>query len=1395
MLQLLLGGSGSGKTTLLYQRIRARAEKGEKSILLVPEQFTSSTEGRIYRELGDALSGMVESFSFTSLAEKILSTEGGAAVQTLSDAGRAVLVRRALEELQDNVHYYHRHRRSAAFCQMAAQTIDELKSAGLSGQQLAQLAGACGAESGKLSELALIFQGYETLLARSGMDPSDRLELAGVRLEEALARHSLPEFLRDRAVFIDEFDTFNAPKKRLLGAMLAALPSVTVALCDDGAPLLPGDLSLFSGAKQVAAQLRQLARKNGAEVAVPQLLRKDLRHRNAPGLAAVAELLETGSCTADAPAGEVRLFAAPSREEEARAAAGAIRRLMRQGVRCGKIAVVCRDIAKYRAAVRYEFRMAEIPLYCDEPTTPEFSAPATAVRALLEIARGADLTENLTTLAKTGLCALSEEQVCALENYAYTWAPTAAAWREKFERSPKGFGEQELTEEDLRNREQAEHARALLVGAVDAFRAKVRGVNAEAISRAVYFCLKTLGAEEQQAAQVKAIRAGRGIPAAEEAAREWNVVMGLLNEMAHLLGEQAVTVAEYEDLFGLLLRSSDLGHIPQTLDAVVLASAGKMRLDAPDYVFVLGLAEGEFPAAPGEVGLLTHADRDALMAQKIDLPDCFENRVVREQVCFYKALTAPAKGLWLSWPKGQGQTLCAALEPLVEALAPAAPELELTDLAATPADGLDCLGGGWPLTETERASLTEALHTPGETEPQGLALLRRMADTAPRQVHDLPALEALLGRKLRISPSQLEKYYTCRYGYFLQYVLGLRPRRRAELSADQSGTLMHWVLQMALDPHPGPDNPMAALQPFMELDDEAMAGLAALLVDEYAKRYLPEDTARFAYLLSRLKKSMTSLLLYLRDEQRQSSFKPVACELKIGRGEDAVPAQVYHLSDGRTVQLVGTVDRADEWVEEDGTRWVRVVDYKTGTKKLDLKEVYCGLDCQMLLYLFSLTRDKSGRFTGAEPAGVLYLLADPAPETTTREKAAHSVEYKLDGLVRDEQKLFDAMDADETGRYLPFSYYKGAPSPYQKDKRADIAKLNRIQLHLDDLVTRMGQQLYEGQIAAEPLVTGRSPCQWCDYGFVCCNAGIGAGILPVQINGNDKGSGQRKRGHPPGISGKCSHLESSLFWVRSWLALFHTDPVGWQIQQRSHHLRDACCHADISPAVAQHGHAADLRLIDRLCQGGAIFQQNMRLLFLHLPGLRIQCIDRFLPRFQCEHHRRLSRSVHLSDQCFKPVFQLGLIRGDFLWGCAGGSRLRPGRHQLRQQQQQHGHPANEHRKSCAPLRAFASLKNRCDRCFFHGSASSAAVTASVLSSFCRNCTSCVCTCAGLSGGIHRIARAARIPSGVCSNSVSTRTGMPVCASHSAANISFKRFAASVRIVVSTPSMEADACTG
>ena len=100
MLTFILGPSGSGKSRRMLAELRTRAENGQRSLLIVPEQFTSSTEGTLYHILGDSLSAYVESYSFTSLAEALLRRYGGAAVETLSEAGRALLVRRAAEPLE-----------------------------------------------------------------------------------------------------------------------------------------------------------------------------------------------------------------------------------------------------------------------------------------------------------------------------------------------------------------------------------------------------------------------------------------------------------------------------------------------------------------------------------------------------------------------------------------------------------------------------------------------------------------------------------------------------------------------------------------------------------------------------------------------------------------------------------------------------------------------------------------------------------------------------------------------------------------------------------------------------------------------------------------------------------------------------------------------------------------------------------------------------------------------------------------------------------------------------------------------------------------------------------------------------------------------------------------------
>lgn len=1097
MLTILLGPSGSGKSTRLRAELKARAEKGQRSILIVPEQFTSSTEGALYRTLGDTLSGYVESYSFTSLAETLLRRYGGAAVPTLTEAGRAVLVRRALDSLLDKVVYYSRQRRSAAFCEKAAQTIDELKSAGVRPAQLAEYARAPGADTDKLGELALIYETYESLLAGTAMDPGDRQEQAARRLQEADGGR---DFFAGRAVYIDEFDTFNAPKRALLAAILPAA-DLTVSLCCDHLQETDGGVGLFSGARQVAATLRRMAGQAGVTVHT-ETLTQDYRHHKTPALAELSLLLADPGYTPEpvpeTPAGEqppIGCYQADSRQGEAKAVAAAVKALARKGVPYGKMAVICRDSASYLPAVRYEFRLQNIPLFCDESTTPENTAPARAVLAALDLLRGGIGGTALLRLLKTGLVHIPEEQACALENYAYTWPLHAEDWRAPFTRNPSGYVDT-WSEQDHADLKNAEAARLFLVDRAQHFLDKARGAGVGELTRRLYLFLQALGAEDSLQQLAEELRDRGLLPAADEALREWNVVTGLLNDLVRLLGEgEILTPAEYADLFTLLLRTTDMGHIPQSLDSVIFTTAGRMRLPETDACFVLGLAEGEFPQTPGDQGLLTHADRDTMIAQGAELPDCFENRVIREQVCFYKALTAPARWLWLSWPGGAaGLPVTAALAPALELMQVPGVHPDSADLGATPASALDLLGSVWQQNTPERAAVLNALQEVEDTPSAapGFAAIRRAAKREPATVTDTIALEKLLGPRLHISPTRFERYAVCPFGYFMQYVLRAKPRQKAELAPNISGTLTHWVLEQAL---------RRQGDSFRTLTREEIEALVNDLVKEYAEKNLPGAGVRMQYLLGRISRNLVGLLGFIQRDMNQSGFRPVAFELRIDdrpdqKDPDAPHVDPVELTDdaGHTVRVVGTIDRVDA-MPLNGRTWLRVVDYKTGTKKFDLKEVYHGLDCQMLLYLFTLERNGGSLFPGATAAGVEYLLADPSPTTGARPETDADTPpspptYPLDGLLVDEESICRAMDTRGTGEFVPLSFNKnGQLSAASRKHLASAEKLARIRDHLDGLLTRMAKDLYGGRIAAEPFVPGgKSPCLYCDYRSVCRHA-------------------------------------------------------------------------------------------------------------------------------------------------------------------------------------------------------------------------------------------------------------------------------------------------------------------
>ena len=80
-------------------------------------------------------------------------------------------------------------------------------------------------------------------------------------------------------------------------------------------------------------------------------------------------------------------------------------------------------------------------------------------------------------------------------------------------------------------------------------------------------------------------------------------------------------------------------------------------------------------------------------------------------------------------------------------------------------------------------------------------------------------------------------------------------------------------------------------------------------------------------------------------------------ELKLSRQDGSIPVTLTTPS-GIQLILGGKIDRVDLY-EENGTRYIRVIDYKTGKKEFDLGKLLYGVDMQMLLYLFSITEPRA----------------------------------------------------------------------------------------------------------------------------------------------------------------------------------------------------------------------------------------------------------------------------------------------------------------------------------------------------------------------------------------------------------------------------------------------------
>lgn len=1084
MLKLFLGAAGTGKTTRLSGEIEAVARRGEKVILLVPEQYSFESEKRLHRALGPRDSLQVEVLSFTRLCDNIFRRFGGLAGTPVTQTARYLLMSVAVNELQDTLKVYRKSASNITFLDTLLATCSEFKTAGITPEALSAFHAEAEDERlrDKLEDLTAIYGAYQALLENGFSDPEDGLIRACTLLENN-------NYFGDFHLFVDGFTTFMSAEFELLGHAIAQSPAVTFAMTTDSLPVPGEDTGVFATVRGAVGRLMRMAEQAAVSVEEPIFLREPVRYQSKDLAHLSGHFLEAGGEPFSGRAEHIRLR--PGRDiyaETAQTAAEIATLVREKGYRYRDIAVIARDHTSYLSAVETIFLRYGIPFYDDRKEAADSFPLISGLLAAIDAVRGNFDGEGMLYLAKSPIIGFGVEEVARLEDYCYIWSIRGALWESDFVNNPRGLVEG-VTEGDAALLQELNGLRVRLVEPLLGLREAVRDGNGMGFARGVYEYLQRIGAVDNLGCYAEKLPQLEGETFLEQNALLWDALIDVLDVFGLVLGRVSMKRARLCELFQLAVSTAEVGSIPQTLDQVLVGSADRIRPERVKAVFVLGCNEGIFPPNVGVGGVFSDRERQQLVEGGLNLsPPGFQQSLL-ERFYAYFALGLPEEELTVSWARADlrgREMLPSLIVSQLEALFPdrAEPEQDILEGAAGDRSAFALLAERY----REDSPLTATLLDYFEHSERRDALLR-MEAAGSNSAHELadPALpRQLFGGRMRLSPSRVERYYKCPFSYFAQDGLGLRKRRKVEFSPLESGNVIHHVLHVVVQKYGGAGLADRTLE---QLQEEVAGVIEAYLSGRVED--LSKMPVRFRHLFGRLCGTIARLLQRLGEEFQQSLYCPAAFELPISsREEDGVEPLELVTPDGVPVTVEGIVDRVDV-MKKNGKRYLRVVDYKSGSKAFKLQDVLYGLNLQMLLYLFTLQEHGTGELADAIPAGVLYLPVSDSYVAASRDTTAEDVgkeksrQWTMSGLLLDDEDSLQGMEQELRGIYIPCKAGKDG-TPDARSSLATREELGRLAAKVKEQIVRMADDLGKGKIASFPVDSDDYPtCAYCDYRSVC----------------------------------------------------------------------------------------------------------------------------------------------------------------------------------------------------------------------------------------------------------------------------------------------------------------------
>jgi ATP-dependent helicase/nuclease subunit B len=1123
--RFVLGRAGTGKTYQCLNEIRQVVLKepdGPPLIFLVPEQATYQMDRALLAGLPGGASTRAQVMSFRRLTLQLLREMGGLDQRLIDDLGRQMLVRALLRRRRNELRLYrgdsikpglvshlsHMLRELRQYCivpEQLQQWLDALNNSGESDALLAL----------KLQDIHLLYQDY---LAKCGQDVFDTDDLPRL-LIKAIQNSA---WMTECMLWVDSFSDFTAQENLIIKAMLRRVTQATFSLAIDPKHLPVADESdptrLFARAEITYGRLRDMLTED-TQVEVIGLPDKvpPPRFRN-PELAHLeAALFPKAQPFAGGVPQSIRLIEAGSRRAEVDASALEILRLVREhNYHYRDIAVIVRDLARYHDLFEASFEDYGIPFFIDQRRSMAHHPLVELIRCAVRAVTDGWRYEHVVPYLRTGLTPVNVDVVDMLDNHAVEHGIQGEAWYSsedwRFRRPAEN--DKEFTQAKKESI-QLNADRHIAVEALKKFDERVRASQDEQgkvivreVAEKVFQLLDELKVDQTLERWRREAETEKHLDLAAESVQVWDAVMDLLDELVSALDDEKFSLMEFAEIIEAGLASLSLALVPPAVDEVLIGSIERSRQPEIRAIFLLGVNEGLFPLVTDEDPILNDDDRSQSTGRRIDLGPTSEERFYQETYLGYIAFTRASERLWVSFPIADDQGRQLNPSPFIDRLRLGFPELKPVRIGTG--------HGPRPFEEVVTASdlaggLAYRLRQPAQTSEwqRWLALYNRtreVKDVAKSLEKVLPALtyanraklevvsaKSLFGDTLACTVSRLESFAACPFQHFVQYGLGLQPRREFRLDAMDLGNLYHGALKFFFD-HTQ-DKPWTSLSvdEAERLISEGIALHAASL-----KNQILLTTARNRYIGDQARRKLALFVRALLEQAKHTEFRPVAAEVSFGLKADAMPPVELPLPGGRRLALHGRIDRIDV-AEIAGETYLRTVDYKTGGKVLRLDDVYNGLALQLLVYLLAATRENAATDVQLKTpiaAAAFYsrLLREPTSidhlsGAITPDSAEFFRAYQLRGVFRSD--LVHALDTtpelSNWSNYYKMYLKKDGTLGYgsSSDDVNPAALIQLLELVKRHLV-RLGTEILDGQIEVAPVENhGQTPCSYCDFRAVC----------------------------------------------------------------------------------------------------------------------------------------------------------------------------------------------------------------------------------------------------------------------------------------------------------------------